>query len=333
MNDSLYAPIEPFRPPRRTKRPGYAATLAVGIAAALAAPAEGAEPVGELPYTAVVDLEYYLEPDPKTASTPRPLCLLMSGGNGDWRAAQGVMRGLGPAFLERGWAVAVPIAPEGRGFMGRNGRLVPKLVDELQSLIKYITDDPALIAGVSNGGIAALEIAAEDPDQFAAVLAIPGVLSRDTKIRNLRDMPIYLRVGENDHLNWGRAIPEITQRLREAGALVDAKALAGQEHGITIDWPELDAWLQQALGENAPAALRAMAAPGPTLRIPPSPNRPVRTWTSRTGATVNAALLQADSQAAVLQTPAGRRVRIEYGQLSDADQQHLRELSGMMPPP
>jgi pimeloyl-ACP methyl ester carboxylesterase len=335
MNHSIPLPTRrPFLSrwsthPRHAARIAAAAWWLVAPALFAAAPAGGS--LGRLPATALVDLEYYLEPVPGSPDAPRPLCLLLPGGSGDFRTAQGVLNSLGPAFLERGWAVAVPIAPEGRNFLGRNGRLVPKLVEELQDR-EDITEDLVVIAGVSNGGIAALEIAAEEPDLFSAVLVVPGIVSRDTRVDRLRDMPIYLRVGENDHLNWALALPDNIRRLRDAGAKVDAKVLAGQNHGIAIDWEELDRWLLQALGDNRPAGLRITGAAAPTIRIPPAQNRPVRTWTSRTGSVVEATLLQADGEAAVLRLRSGRIVRIAYNQLSDADQRHLGELSGMPAP-
>lgn len=170
-----------------------------------------------------------------------------------------------------------------------------------------------------------MEIAADHPELFCAVIVAPGIVSQNVRIDRLKDMPIYLRVGELDHLNWGLAFSRDEKQLREAGARLDAKLLTGVGHGIPINWNELDAWLDGVLGENFP--VRRVTRDNRTIRIQPVEGREARRWRSKGGNTVVASLLQADEGHAVLRLQSGNKVQIEVDELSSQDQRYLLQLT------
>ena len=309
---------------RNRSRGRAAAWQAAGVAILLAvnACAQERNALSALYLEALGDLEYVLEPAKGAADAPRPLCVVLAGGTGDETMARTVMASVGTEMVKRGWVVAAPIEGDGESFLGWKGRLVPKLIEKLQSR-PDITDDPVVAVGVSNGGIAALEIAADEPKLFSAVVAVPGVVSQRTRVERLKGMPVYLRVGEDDHLRWGQSFPEAERRLRQAGVRLDAKCLPGVGHNVAINWNEVDAWLERELGAKLPVPrlTRPPASPPPSGALAP------RTWTSRDGRSVQAVLVRVDGEMVLLRLASGAPARIRFSQLSAADQAYLRGMA------
>jgi len=85
------------------------------------------------------------------------------------------------------------------------------------------------------------------------VIALPGILSPTTELDDLRDMPVYLRLGAKDNLHWGNFYPSIVERLTRAHAKLNAKLLPSAGHGVPIHWDELDPWLSTLRPRPRPA--------------------------------------------------------------------------------
>ena len=193
-----------------------------------------------------------LTSDPGTASKDAGrLCMILPSGLGTEQVARAAMSNLGREFARRNWIVAVPVSPDGRSFFGRNGAMIPELIRVTRKDIG-LGYGRTLLAGISNGGICALEIAGHHSGMFCGVIAVPGVLSGKQKLKQLNSMPVFLRIGTGDELKWNKAYPATVRRLKRAGAQLNAKLLPGTGHGISIDWKELDAWLAQ-ISEKLPA--------------------------------------------------------------------------------
>ena len=171
------------------------------------------------------------------------LCILVPPGPGTKQMAEAAKSSLGKEFVKRGWVVAIPVSPDGKAFFGKNSKLVIELLKLLQKRA-YVTSDKALIAGISNGGIAALEIGSQAPQSFCGIVAVPGVLSGHVQLKKLRNMPIYLRLGAKDELQWGRVYKAVVAHLQKAGAKLDTKLLPNAGHSFRVNWKELDAWLK-----------------------------------------------------------------------------------------
>lgn len=172
---------------------------------------------------------------------PWPLSVLMSGGV----ANEYIVRAqfwLGHELASRGWVIAVPVAPDENAFFGENGQKIPKVIDQLQDFAA-IERGKTLLVGVSNGGSSALEIAGRDPANYYGVVAVPGILRDGAKVGNFNDLPVFIRIGEDDYLQWDRQLPRVAQALSEAGAKVNAKLEPGASHVFPIDWDELQPWL------------------------------------------------------------------------------------------
>jgi predicted esterase len=172
---------------------------------------------------------------------PWPLVMHMSGGKADEYVVRAQFW-LGAELTTRGWAIAFPVSPDANAFFGENARKIPQVIEQLQKE-PDILEGKTLIAGVSNGGSSAIEIASQNPDRYFGVVAVPGIIRDDARLGNFNGLPVYLRIGENDYLRWNRQLPAVINRLNKAGAKVNAKILPGEKHVFVIDWDELHPWL------------------------------------------------------------------------------------------
>ena len=185
---------------------------------------------------------------PNTANTvPAPLLILMPGGSGEEALARDLQYWLGAEFQQRGWAVAIPVSPNQRSFRGANNALVPQLIDKLQQDSR-ISGGKVLLAGISNGGMSALEIATTAPERFRGIVAVPAIVPRGLAVNSLAGMPIYLRIGDQDEMTWMTQLESTAQTLRDGGALVDADLVFMAPHMFQMEWETLDPWLEALPG-------------------------------------------------------------------------------------
>ena len=190
-------------------------------------------------------LNVFLVAPENGANRASPLVILMGGGPGNASISQDTSRWLGSGFAQRGWMVAVPISPNNRSFRGGvNNALITDLITQLQKR-QNIAQGRVLLAGVSNGGMSALEIARRNPQDYLGVAAVPAISSADTDNEALRDFPIYLRIGGNDQLDWADRFDETVASLTEAGVVLDADVLDGAPHMFRMEWESLGDWLQE----------------------------------------------------------------------------------------
>ena len=174
-----------------------------------------------------------------------PLVILMGGGPGNASISQDTSRWLGSGFAQRGWMVAVPISPNNRSFRGAiNNELIASLITQLQKR-ENIAQGKVLLAGVSNGGMSALEIARRNPQDYLGVAAVPAISGADTDNEALKDFPVYLRIGGSDQLDWADRFDETVASLTGAGVVLNADILDGAPHMFRMEWETLGIWLQE----------------------------------------------------------------------------------------
>ena len=190
-------------------------------------------------------LNVFLVAPENGANRASPLVILMGGGPGNASISQDTSRWVGSGFAQRGWMVAVPISPNNRSFRGGvNNALITDLITQLQKR-QNIAQGKVLLAGVSNGGMSALEIARRNPQDYLGVAAVPAISGADTDNEALRDFPIYLRIGGSDQLDWADRFDETVASLTDAGVVLDADVLDGAPHMFRMEWESLGDWLQE----------------------------------------------------------------------------------------
>ncbi|MAM72141.1 MAG: hypothetical protein CMP91_13475 [Gammaproteobacteria bacterium] len=178
---------------------------------------------------------------PEPGQEALPLAIVMGGGSGDGRIAESTFNSLGQQFASHGWAVATPVSPNGQSFWGDNAEKVRQLIDLLKARTE-VADGPVILAGISNGGTSALEIASQNPQEYLGVVAVPG-LAADPTLRHLEDFPVYLRIGSEDQLGWFNRFESQVNSMNRAGVNVDAVLMQGEGHRVNVDWENLDPWL------------------------------------------------------------------------------------------
>ena len=102
-----------------------------------------------------------------------------------------------------------------------------------------------LLAGISNGGMSALEIARRNPQNYFGVAAVPALATSVVDNRRLAGFPVYLRIGGADQLGWANRFDETVNALTEAGVDLDAAILDSAPHMFRMNWESLDAWLEK----------------------------------------------------------------------------------------
>lgn len=188
-------------------------------------------------------LNVFLVEPAESAIAPRPLVILMGGGPGNASISADTSRWLGSGFAARGWFVAVPVSPNNRSFRGaENNAKIVALIAALQER-EGIAPGKVLLAGVSNGGMSALEIARRNPEAYFGVAAVPALSSASTNNDSLRGFPVYLRIGGADQLGWADNFDETVASFTAAGVDLDAAILEGAPHMFRMDWSTLEPWL------------------------------------------------------------------------------------------
>jgi predicted esterase len=173
--------------------------------------------------------------------SPPPLAIFIAGGSNNEFMAKAQFW-LGKEFVDRGWAIAVPISPDGKGFSTGDISTLQQIIEQLHAT-HALQDSKPILVGMSSGGSEAIIIASLDPSAFRGVVATPGRIKADVSLVELDSLPFYIRIGEKDDFRWNRILEPMSQRLLAAGAEVDAAIVEGARHVFQLDWDNLEAWL------------------------------------------------------------------------------------------
>jgi hypothetical protein len=134
---------------------------------------------------------------------------------------------------KRGYIVIAPAAPAGEYFFDRAARIFPQFLKLIQADYK-IRDNKFHIAGPSNGGIAALHIAAANPQYFLSVTAFPGYMWEPStaKLQAISKLCVFMYVGEFDPYMWHGEMKKEAEFLRAGGAVARYSVEQGQPHRL-----------------------------------------------------------------------------------------------------
>jgi pimeloyl-ACP methyl ester carboxylesterase len=134
---------------------------------------------------------------------------------------------------QRGYIVIGPAAPDGDLFFYDGDRIFPEFLDNIRAAYK-IDGGKFHVAGPSNGGIAAIHVAAKFPEYFLSATAFPGYLWQPTeaKLRKLEGICTYFYVGEHDEYRWHDEMEREAEYLSSHGSVARYTLEKGQPHRI-----------------------------------------------------------------------------------------------------
>jgi predicted esterase len=116
-------------------------------------------------------------------------------------------------------------------FFEEGDRIFPEFLKMILADYK-IRDDKLHIAGPSNGGIAALHVAAANPQYFLSVTVFPGYMweASAAKLQAISKMCVFMYVGELDPYMWHGEMKKEAEFLRSRGTLARYSVEQGQPH-------------------------------------------------------------------------------------------------------
>jgi predicted esterase len=134
---------------------------------------------------------------------------------------------------KRGYIVVAPAAPDGDLFFEEGDRIFPEFLKMIMADYK-VQDGKFHVAGPSNGGIAALHIAASIPQYFLSVTAFPGYMwqPRAEKLQAITNMCVFMYVGEFDPYRWHGEMKAEAEFLRSKGTLARYSVEKEQPHRL-----------------------------------------------------------------------------------------------------
>ncbi len=210
-------------------------SLALAAASALTALDASASVVERSVAVSSTEVRYKLVlPDGYDATKAYPGIIVLGGGPKTMEVVERTIeRNFRAEAERRGYIVIGPAAPGGDLFFEGGERIFPAFLKTVLTYYK-ITDNKFHIAGPSNGGIAALLVAAENPDYFLSVTAFPGYMwePSNKKLLAIAKMCVYFYVGENDEYRWHDEMKREAEFLSARGTVAKYSVEKGQPHRI-----------------------------------------------------------------------------------------------------
>jgi predicted peptidase len=163
-----------------------------------------------------------------------PAILAFGGGPQTMNTVDNILnRNFRPEAERRGYIVIGAAAPDGDLFFEDGDRVFPEFLDLLLKDYK-IQNNKFHIAGPSNGGIAALHVAALNPQYFLSATAYPGYTWEPSaaKVAALSNLCVFMYVGEFDPYRWHNEMKREVEFLRSKGTVARYSVEAGQPHRL-----------------------------------------------------------------------------------------------------
>jgi poly(3-hydroxybutyrate) depolymerase len=169
-----------------------------------------------------------------TPAKEYPAILAFGGGPQDAAIDQRIIESNFRSLAEqRGYIVVMPAAPGGELFFQGGQRVIPGFLKQMLSDYR-IQGGKFRVAGPSNGGISAFEVAAKYPQYFTSITAFPGFLEFPTpeNIAAISKLCIHMFVGQDDELNFLPPMQQLAAELRRRHLAVTYRVEPGQGHRI-----------------------------------------------------------------------------------------------------
>jgi predicted peptidase len=171
-------------------------------------------------------------PDGYDPAKAYPAILALGGGPQSMSTVDRVLtNNLRAEAEKRGYIVVAPAAPDDDLFFEDGDRIFPEFLQMILADYK-IRDNKFHIAGPSNGGIASLHVAANNPQYFLSVTAFPGYMWEPSaaKLKAISKMCVFMYVGEFDPYMWHAEMKKEAEYLRSIGTVARYTVEKGQPH-------------------------------------------------------------------------------------------------------
>jgi poly(3-hydroxybutyrate) depolymerase len=173
-------------------------------------------------------------PDGYDPAKAYPAILALGGGPQNMNTVANILsRNFRAEAEKRGYIVVAPAAPDDDLFFEEGDRIFPEFLKMI--LVDYkIKDNKFHIAGPSNGGIAALHVAAENSQYFLSVTAFPGYMWEPSaaKLQAISKMCVFMYVGELDPYMWHGEMKKEAEFLRSKGTVARYSVEKDQPHRL-----------------------------------------------------------------------------------------------------
>jgi poly(3-hydroxybutyrate) depolymerase len=175
-------------------------------------------------------------PDGYDAAKTYPAILAFGGGPQNMNTVDNIVnRNFRSEAEKRGYIVVAPAAPGDDLFFEDGDRIFPDFLKLIMADYK-IRDGKFHVAGPSNGGIAAMHVAAADPQYFLSATPFPGYLWQPTagKLKAIASAKIcvFMYVGEFDPYMWHSEMKREAEALSVMGTLARYSVEKGQPHRL-----------------------------------------------------------------------------------------------------
>ena len=173
-------------------------------------------------------------PDGYDPAKTYPAILAFGGGPQTMNTVDNIInRNFRAEAEKRGYLVFAPAAPDGNLFFEDGARIFPEFLKMILGNYK-IHNNKFHVAGPSNGGIAALHVAAAHPQYFLSATAFPGYMWRPSaaKLQAISQMCVFMYVGELDHYMWHGEMEKEAEFLRSKGTVARYSVEKGQPHRL-----------------------------------------------------------------------------------------------------
>jgi len=175
-------------------------------------------------------------PDGYDAAKTYPAILGFGGGPQNMNTVDGIInRNFRSEAEKRGYIVVAPAAPEDDLFFEGGDRIFPDFLKLIMADYK-IRDGKFHVAGPSNGGIAAMHVAAANPQYFLSATPFPGYLWQPTagKLKAIASAKVcvFMYVGEFDPYMWHSEMKREAEALSVMGTLARYNVEKGQPHRL-----------------------------------------------------------------------------------------------------
>lgn len=130
----------------------------------------------------------------------------------------------------------LPVCDSSKNLLYYDSDDINNMLNTIKDNFRVTTKD-WIIVGTSNGGRAAFNFIAEDPELFEGGIVIPGVIEDSVEINDSwKDLTIVLAYGDKDEDDWIKGAEKTKNRLSTYVKNVQTIILKEQGHILLIDF-------------------------------------------------------------------------------------------------